>query len=169
MVDRLADRRYGNGITFPITGHPLIVESRCILCNDVAEPESVDHIFPQCAYRMHPRVFAGIVHSPDNINIVPLCNSHHDDVDRNEMNKLSAFREHKLIGLIAYVADDYPRSPDYRIRSVQFDQWIKLFTRVKNQIWSLNGDSTPEYECAGNLVDYFLNKWARIHDFKIQP
>ena len=164
MVDQLYDRGlHDTSVTFPITGHPLIVESRCILCNKVAPPDSKDHVFPQCAYKMHPQVFAGIVYSRDNE--VPLCSGHHDDVDRNALNKLDAFKNQKLVGLVAYVAEGYPRSPDYRIRIVQFEQWVRLFTRLKNKIWSLNGDSTSEYEYTGYLIDYFLNKWASKRDF----
>ncbi len=133
-------------LTFPITGHNLVIESRCILCDEVADPDSVDHIFPKCAYRKDPEVFAGVIFAVDNLNLAPVCNDHHDEVDRNFPSKFTAYKKQGLVGLTLWIANEYPRSPDYRIRIVQFEQWQKLFTRIRNNIWSLNGNSTPLYD-----------------------
>lgn len=139
----------------------------CVVCHN-EDPRaffSKDHILPRKAGEVYGAI-KPLVGSPDNFaNVCP--QSHHQRIDSI---KMPWYFRMGLVGAVDYIGGYYPRYNNMDFRDIQFKQFKRLFSQLKNTIVDLNGN-TPivlkdRYQQAADKADYYLVRWER-GDFEV--
>lgn len=137
---------------------------RCIICPEGTildkNPLTQDHVFPLVARKGHRSILEWVL--TDKGNLVKVCIKDHSIIDRT---KIGRYRSKGLIGLVDYIAKDYPRSPDIQLRDQQHNQFLRLlslfYENLTGQNGNINSGLREEYLRVADHVDrliYQLNK-----------
>lgn len=188
----------------------LYQETRCVWClieenRKNGKFMTRDHLVPELACRDFPRSLgfeSGIDLARLDVNLLTLCSLCHRKIDNNNkrvktteegplqtQSKMKEYRMHGMEGLVRYLSDVYPRSPDQDFLERQEKQFTDLFVTLSNKIPlqiklfnleleyldSKNGTKTDAlrgnyteltkirsvFEKAEDLVGSSLHKWER--------
>lgn len=115
---------------------------RCVRC--LAEPRgrfiNIDHAVPKVAGRNHRLLLRDVVRDPQNL--VPLCFGEHRVIDRG---KISAYWQQGISGVVRFIGEEYPQSPDPLLLAVQRRQFAYIMDLIAKQVTRLNGDAPREF------------------------
>jgi hypothetical protein len=100
-----------------------------------------DHTIAQMMGKDHPLILAGLVR--DRVNITPICRAAHRHVDRN---KFRAYFDSGVSGLVTFLDNGYPKSPDPELLILQRRQLVYLFGNMISRINYLNGDTPRAFK-----------------------
>ena len=129
----------------------------CVECLTTPPTQQItkDHMIAKMMGKDHPEILRDLV--MNRRNLAPLCTPDHRKVDKLK------FREYRLkgvTGLVVFLAEDYPLSPNEDIQNAQRRQLHFLLNGLAEKIGSLNGDAPRVFKNDYERAQYFANLYA---------
>lgn len=132
----------------------------CVLCSAKGRSLTRDHMVPKIVGRQYD-FFTGIV--KDAMNLIPVCRKEHDAID---LQKIDAYRQNGISGLVDYLGRDYPISPEEDTAVMQRRHLAYVLAEIVVKRVELNGTINGslalDFDRAVDLANLHIDRFVSL-------